>query len=1041
MKNESSNYLSMRRKIYLSFFLFLLSIGMVLAQIRVTGHVADVNGEPVIGATIQIKGTGQGTVSDIEGNFNLNMPQGSNILVISYVGMKSQELTATSNMNIVLVQDSETLEEIVVVGYGTQKKGALTGAVAAISGEDLVITKNENAQNMITGKLPGVRVSQRSAEPGSFSNSMDIRAMGTPLIVIDGIPRNMEAFQRLDPNDIENISVLKDATAAVYGVRAANGVVLVTTKKGSAGKNQLDYSGSFSWQIPSGLPPTLDATGYMTLRNERSMHNINGGNIIFDEEDFAAYETGEKVSTDWYPLVFKSYAPQTQHSLSATGGTDRINYYLGLGYVYQGGFFQSDDLNYEKYNIRANVSTKIADNLTFDVNMNFIMDQQNRPYEDSWWTIRGFWRQGPHIPAYANNDPTRPYHGLIEGDNPISFINADIVGYKKYNRKWIQPAASMQWDVPWVQGLFLKGQVSYDWYLWDGSQYKKEYNQYRYDQTTETYQVFTRNSPSNVRRENVSNYQLLTQSSIGYSNSIESHNFNGLLVWETQKRVGDNFNAQRNLILQIPYLFAGVALEQQGGMTSDPGVFYEDASLALVGTFHYDYASKYLLDFIFRNDGSSRFPTNKQWGFFPSIAAGWRISEEAFFREAFPNIGQLKLRTSYGKVGDDGALRYQFLTGYNYPTGGSDRRWFTGGYVFDGNFYASADNKGIPNPNITWYTAKTFDIGFDFVAWNGLLGITADYFQRKREGLLATKYGGIPTVVGANLPQENINSDINFGGEIEISHRNRINDFTYGLKSIFSIVRIKRLYVERGPIGSSWSNWKNNQNDRYQGVNVLLPGDGRYQSWEDIWNSEVYLNRTTVPGDYRYEDWNGDGEINDNDRHPMRFNQDPWMNFSLSGDAQYKGVDLAFLLQGAGMASVPYGEQLREPLWGSGDASAMVQFLDRWHPSDATADPYDPAVTWIPGHFAYTGTLPDYWSTFNVEDATYLRLKSVELGYTIPTHLVRPLGISNLRVYANAYNLFTLTKVKYMDPEHTNDLWGYIYPLNKTVSVGLNVTF
>ena len=1031
----------MKKRIYYLLILFLLNIGITMSQTRVTGSVVDEIGESVIGASIQIKGTGQGTITDVEGNFLLNVPSGYNTLVVSFVGMKTQEVPVSSTVRVVLVDDTELLDEVIVVGYGTQKKGALTGAVAAISGNDMKLTKNENAQNLLTGKLPGVRVSQRSSEPGSFDNRMDIRAMGSPLIVIDGVPRNMEAFQRLDPNDIENISILKDATAAVYGVRAANGVVLVTTKKGTIGKNKLDYSGSFSWQIPSGLPPTLNAIDYMTLRNERSMHNLNGGSLIFDDEDFDAYRTGERVSTDWYPLVFKSFAPQTQHSLSATGGTDKISYYLGLGYVYQGGFFQTDDLNYNKYNTRANVSAKIADNLTFDLNLNFIMDQQNRPNTDSWWVIRGFWRQGPHIPAYANNDPTKPYHGLIEGDNPISFINADLVGFKKYNRKWIQPAVSLQWDIPWVKGLYLKEQVAYDWYLWDGNQYRKEYNQFRYDATSQTYQTFTRNSPSQVRRENVSNYQILTQTSLGYSKTFDVHNLNGLLVWETQKRAGDNFNAQRDLILQIPYLFAGTALNQLGGMTSDAGVFYDYASLGLAGTFHYDYASKYLFDFIFRYDGSSRFPKDKQWGFFPSLALGWRISEETFFKDAFPDVSQLKLRGSYGKVGDDGALAYQFLTGYNYPTGGSDRRWFTGGYVFDGNFYASADNKGIPNPNITWYTANTLNIGFDFAAWNGLLGITADYFQRKREGLLAQKYGGIPTVVGANLPQENINSDMNFGGELEISHRNRVNDFSYGLKTIFSIVRVKRLYVERGPIGSSWSNWKNNQNDRYQGVAVLLPGKGRYESWEDIWNSPTYVGRGAVPGNYIYEDWNGDGEINDNDRHPMRFNQEPWMNFSLSGDAQYKGFDLAFLFQGAGMASVPYGEQLREPLWGSGDSSAMVQFMDRWRPEDPKADPYDPAVKWIPGHFAYTGTLSDYWSTFNVEDAAYLRLKSIELGYTIPNKLSKSLGISNLRIYTNAYNLLTLTKVKYMDPEHTNDLYGYIYPLNKTVSVGLNITF
>lgn len=1014
-------------------------------QIRtVTGKVTDATGNPLPGVTVVVKGTTKGTITGTDGNYSLIDISSDATLVFSFVGMRSQEKAVAGNsvLNVVMQEETIGIEEVVAVGYGVQKKASLTGAVSAIRGDDIVTTKNENAQNMLTGKIAGVRVTQKTSEPGSFNNNFDIRGMGAPLVIIDGIPRISVDFQRLDPNDIENMSVLKDASAAIYGVRAANGVVLVTTKRGSSNKIELNYTGTFTWQIPSGMPKTIDAVDYMILRNEMGMHNVAGGAPVFTDEQIEAYRSGSLKSTDWNSLVFSSSAPQTIHNLSATGGNERTTFYAGLGYQYQEGFFKSGDLKYNKYNVRSNVTSKITDRLTFDLGINLVMDEQDRPYQDSWWIIRGYWRQGAHIPAYANNDPTKPYHGLIEGDNPISFMDKDIVGFNQFNNKWVQPAASLKYDVPWVKGLSLKGLFSYDYYVADNTYFQKEYKQYRYDEASDTYEEFTRQSPNRIRRQTYSKTQELAQVSVNYSGTFGKHTVSGLALWEAQKRTGDNFSAQRDLILQLPYLFAGISDEQLADMESGAEDLYENANLALAGRFNYEFSNKYLSEFLFRYDGSSKFGQGSQWGFFPAGSAGWRISEEGFFKNSsvLSFVDQLKLRASYGKTGDDNASSYQFISGYNYPTG-SDSRNFTGGYVFDGSFYASADHKGIPNPNITWFTAKTFDIGVDFEGWDGLFGFTFDYFNRKREGLLATRSGGIPTVVGAGLPEENLNSDRTYGFDMELTHRNRIGDFRYNLKGIFSLTRVKRLYVERDAIGSSWSNWKNNQNDRLQGVHSGLEGDGRYESWEEIWSSPTYIGRGTIIGDYAYEDWNGDGEINDNDVHPIRYNQYPWLNFSMIVDASWKNFDLNMLWQGAGKSSLIYGEQLRQPLWGSGDASAMEQFMNRWHPEDPKADPYDPATKWIEGYYAYTGSLPDVNSTFNTENSAYLRLKSIELGYTLPPRWMAKAGFKNLRVYVNAYNLLTFTKVKHVDPEHPEDTYGYLYPLNKTVSVGVNVKF
>ena len=1016
------------------------------ADITIIGRVTDKNGAVLSNVSVSLKGTSIGTTTSEQGYFSLSIPEdrANGILVVSSVGYKTVEvaLSGKKEITIQLVPESKDLGEVVVVGYGTQRKIYLTGAVSSIKGEEIITTKNENVQNMLTGKLSGVRVTQKTAEPGSFNNNFDIRAMGSPLIVIDGIPRTNDDLQRLDPNDIADLSVLKDASAAIYGVRAANGVVLVTTKRGFNNKLELNYVSSYTWQIPSGLPSTVDAIGYMTLRNEAAMHNVSGGSPIFNDQQFDDYRTGKKQSTDWYPLVFAKNAAQTMHNLSATGGNDKTSFYVGLGYEYQESFFKSNDLNYRKYNVRSNISSKITNHLSFELNLSGVMDEQDRPYQDSWWIIRSFWRQGPQIPAYANNDPTKPFHGLIEGDNPISFMDADIDGYKKYNKKWFQSSASLKFDIPGVKGLSMKGLFSYDYYVSSANLFQKEYNQYRYDEPSQTYSKFTRQSPNRIRRESYFKTQILSQASLNYDGKFNKHTVGGLLLWETQKRTSDNFFAQRDMVLPLPYLFAGVADGQQATMNSGADGLYENANLALVGKGNYIFDGKYLAEILFRYDGSSKFAEGSQWGFFPAASLGWRISEENFFKNlsALSFVSNLKVRSSYGKTGDDGASSYQFISGYNYPTS-SDSRNFTGGYVFDGSFNASADNKGIPNPNITWFTAKTFDVGVDVEGWNGLLGVSVDYFSRNREGLLATRSGGIPTVVGAGLPQENLNSDRTYGFDLELTHRNHIRDFKYDAKGLFSLARVKRLYVERGAIGSSWSNWRNNQNDRLQGVHQGLQGDGQFQSWDEIWNNPYYVGRGTIIGDYKYVDWNGDGEINGNDVHPIRYNQYPWMNFSLIFDASYKGFDLNFLLQGSAMSSLVYGEQLRIPLWGNGESGAMEQFMDRWHPADPKANPYDPATEWVRGHYAYTGTLPDENSTFNVENGAYLRLKSVELGYSIPSSWTKKIKIKNFRVYANAYNLLTFTKVRYVDPEHPLDTFGYLYPLNKSVSAGLNIKF
>jgi len=1021
----------------------LIVVGTDVKQqgITITGTVTDTDGQPLPGASIMIIGTSHGTITDNNGEYKLMIPDANTILLVSYLGYVNQEVEVgyRRTVNVTLIEDSRLIEEVVVVGYGVQKKVTLTGSVATIKGEDMVYTRNENAQNMLTGKVSGVRIHQVTAEPGSFQNNMDIRGMGTPLIVIDGIPREMGDFQRIDPNDIDNISVLKDGSAAVYGVRAANGVVLVTTKRGTVeGKPKLNYSGSFTFQMPSGLPRTIDTEDFMILRNEQAMNRVDGGYTIFSDELIEEYRNGTRKSTDWYPLVFSKWSPQTQHNLSITGGNERNSYFVGLGYQYQEGFFKSGDLKYDRYNIRANLTTKITERLSFDLKLNGIMDQQDRPYYDSWYIFYSYWRMGAHVPAYANSERTRLYQPLVDSYNPVAMMDKDISGYKKYNQKIFRSSATLKYDIPSINGLDVRVMFSFDHTVNNNTLFRKAYNQYRYDEVSDTYSTYWMQSPTTLRRENSMRTQMLTSLSLNYNHSFGVHQIAGVLVWEMQKRNADNFYAQRELDFPLEYLFTGRTTNQVANMNYGNNDLYINANEALIGKFNYSFSDKYLAEFIFRYDGSSKFAPGYQWGFFPAISIGWRISEEGFFKNLPLNFfDQFKIRTSYGKTGDDSASSYQFVSGHNYPTSSSNR-FFTGGYVFDGTFTASADTRGIPNESITWFTAKTFEVGADLEAWRGLLGATFNYFSRTRNGLLAVRSGNIPTVVGASLPQENLNSDRTFGIELELSHKNKIGNLTYSASGLASITRIKRLDWDRAPDGSSWNNWRNNlSQNRLQGIQTGYQGTGRYETWDDIWNSTVYVGRGTLPGSYMYEDWNGDGIIDGNDVYPIRFNQDPWMNFGLTLNAAWKGLDMNIFFHASAMSSMYYTEQLYQPLWGHDESSAMEQFMDRWHPVDPTADPWDPATQWIRGYYAYTGSNPNTNSTFNIVNTAYLRLKTIELGYTLP--VIKE--IQNMRIFVNAYNLLTFTKVRNVDPEHTNDNTGYLYPLNKTVSVGLNITF
>lgn len=1022
--------------------------------IMVKGKVVDQHNEPVIGATVGVDKGKAKTVTDIDGNFTLQVPANAQI-VVNYIGMKpaTQSVGGRRELNFVLQDDVNQLQDVVVVGYGTQKRGSITGSVAAVKGDEMVRTKNENPQNMLTGRVAGVRVWQKSSEPGSYNNNFDVRGMGTPLVIIDGVPRDMSDFQRMNADDIQDISVLKDASASIYGLRSANGVVLVTTKKGQAGQTKFSYNGSYTIQSPKSMPKLLDAYKTMTLYNERNLNNVNGGSKINTDEMFDEFRNGTRRETDWNNLIFAKTSPQSNHNITVSGGNDKTQYFVSFGAFYQEGFFKSGDLNYHKYNITSNLTTEVYRGLKLSLNINAMTDKQNNPYCTSTDIIRNYWRQGVLFPAYADEAGTMlNYDGLDLEENTVAKMTADISGYRRYKQSQVLTSGIFEYDFGTLtnvlKGLKAKVMFSYDYHLNNNTIYRKQYYQYAYDPATQTYKqkLYASSAPSNLRREHYDTQQFLSQYTLSYNRDFGPHSVAAVVGMETQRRTGDNFYAMRNLAFSSPYLFNGV--EEGQVANSATGGIYSANYNAFIGRLNYSFAQRYLIEGQFRYDGSSKFAKGHRWGFFPSVSLGWVVSEEPWFKkiEFLKGVDQLKLRASYGEMGDDSGANYDWVAGYTYPStsGNSEKGYYNQyapGFIFGSQFVYAATPMAIPNELISWYKAKTFNVGVDFDTNNKLFGFSLDYFSRKMTGLYEYRTSVFPTVIGANPPRENANSSRNFGMELELRHHNRIGrNFVYNVKGIVTITRQKYLTaIQNGPYANAYDQWRNDHlNNRYQGVQFGYEGNGRYQNWDEIWNETLYHEKDLLPGDYKYLDWNGDGEINSQDEHPYAFDQTPWMNYSLSFDCAYKGFDFSMLWQGSALGSMSYEEPLYS-IWGQNGGGALEQYWDRWHPADENADPYDPNTKWVKGYYAYTGHYPSANSTFNRVSTAYLRLKQIELGYTLPKWKVFP--SLNLRVYANAYNLLTITGVKFVDPEHPSDDLGRLYPLNRTYTFGVQVSF
>lgn len=784
---------------------------------RASGEVVDQDNEAVIGASVRVKGQKFGVTTDVDGKFALDVPGDAKTLVISFIGMNTVEVPVGTELKIVLTPSTSAMDEVVVVGYGTQKRASVSGAISTISNKDIITTKSPSTAAALSGKIPGLNIRQTNGQPGSFSTDINVRGMGAPMIIIDGVVRNdATEFQKLNPEDIENITVLKDASAAIYGINSSNGAILVTTKGGKSGPMKVKLDMLFGISSPTRHTKMMDVAQYWEIRNENEF-NINGIPYFGTRE--ALNEARALPYTDWYDATFKKSTFQQQYNISFEGGSDKVSTYANFGYMTDNGLLRSGDIGYEKFSFRNSTQFNPLKGLKINLILSGYSDVRKQP--GTWSDAFTYINRAAHgiIPSetiYANNNPLYYNRPEALGENPLQLSDREEVGYTEWRDKVFQSNLTVTYQIPGVEGLEVKFTGAYDAKISDVLKVQKNIKNYRYSAENDEYVATPAMFVPSIRNEKTDVYRLNTQIGLNYKRTFaRKHNLSVLGVFETREDQDSYLGGER---YYDDELFTNDNLDQApeaGQKTNGHKGIYR--YLSVIGRLNYDFEGKYLVEFAFREDGSYRYAPSQRWGFFPVVSGAWRLSEESFIRNNVDFITNLKIRASWGRTGQDEGNAFQYISGY---TGYN-------GYVLDasGKYTNGYISTGLTNPYLSWTTSKTTDIGVDVSLWKGLLDFTVDIYRRDREGMLADRYGSLPNIFGATLPMENLNSNRTEGFEIFVGHRHRIGEVIYGVNANMSFNRSQYRYIERGPFRSSMDRWRNGNNNRYSdigwGYNVL----------------------------------------------------------------------------------------------------------------------------------------------------------------------------------------------------------------------------
>lgn len=1005
-----------------------------IIQETVTGRVTDSNGDALPGATIVEKGTTNGTVTDADGKYQLIVQQGA-VLVVSFVGYESQEISVNDRavIDITLSSSIANLEEVVVVGYGTQKKLNVTGAMASVTRDDLIKAPVASLTNALSGRLPGVIATQRSGEPGQDEADIFIRGVGTPgdpspLYVIDGIERTRADFSQLDPNEIESVNIVKDAAAAIFGVRAANGVVLVTTRRGATGKPNVSYGYNIGFQSPAMLPKFLGSAGYAELLNEATINA--GGAPVFTEDQIQKYRDGSDPynfpNTDWADAVLDDYAVMQKHNVNVSGGSENVKYFVSGGFLDQNGLYETNE--FKRYNLRSNIDANLTKTTRLSLDISGRLEKNRQPNSSTDGIFFGITRNIPILSPYNENGTFRnisPYPNLVASVSKGP-------GYQNTDRSAILTTITLEQQL-FVQGLSGKVVLAYDrtdtkFKNWSASQVL-----YGIDGTPTPFA-----SPS-LRERFDQTVRFTPQVHLNYSRSFNDHSVSGLLVY-TQTKTGSNFfeGFTRNYVTAaIDQAFFGTSVQDQQ-YTGQEDNF---GRRGLAGRFTYDFKSTYLFEFSFRYDGSENFPKNGRFGFFPAIAGGWVVSNEDFMKE-INAINFLKFRASYGIVGNDKLAltagadpeRFLYLATYDaYQSPGNDAN--LGAYAFNGQYAAGIVPGALANPNITWEKVSKFNAGVELELFDNKVSLDVDYFHDRRTDILAKRNLAIPVTFGADLPAENLGEVINRGVEGIFMFRETRGAFKYNIGGSLTFARSKVINLEEAENVPPAVKKEGKPLNQFIGLKAI----GIFQSQEEIDNSpdQSALGGTTGgkvhPGDVRYADINGDGVVNADDRGAVGRSNIPQLIYGIMGGVAYKGLELNFMFQGAGMVDQYLTQQAIGAFFNGGKVAEV--WLDRWTPNNPGAE--YPRILVDPGQNAPSSatSLSSLW----LQDASYLRLKNVELSYSFPSKLISSLGLGGLRVYVSGQNLLTFTDM-FVDPENANE-HGRYYPQMKVYNLGATVQF
>jgi len=1030
------------------FTYLLIMLGMfcankaVLAQEPdIKGKVMDEAGKPIAGATVRVLSTSKSAATNQEGLFSVAASKGEQ-LQISFLGFQTDTIQVEfpeTFLTIRLHDGGVHLDDVVIIGYGTQKKESLTGSVASLKNDDIIKTKAPSLAQAIQGKVSGLRIRQEDGQPGNFSSNINIRGLGTPLFIIDGVVRDgASEFQRLNPEDIESISFLKDATAAIYGMNSANGAIIVTTKKGAQGKTRISITSNLGISSPTHVPLMANAGEYMTLRNEAEVNS--GKPPYLTAEELAKWQAGAPgyETVDLWDAITNKNAVQNQTTLSLDGGNDKVTYFGSLGYANDHSILKNDAMTYGKYTFRSNVQIKISENLTGSINIGGRMDKTDRPWFSFFDIFKGTRVNPPITSIYANDNPAY-YNNFSYVPNPAALIDKDYTGSALDKNKNLQSQFSLEYKFPFVEGLKVKGSLVYDYNNYQYKGIRKAFDTYTYGDYTGAYTAVTANAPSLVQNNRREAERLDLQAQATYDRYIaNNHHIGATYVFERREEMANWMNGER----KFDFFSVG---ELDNGRSSDQivsGSSSHEAYLSHIGRLTYDFKGKYLAEAAFRYDGSYRYAPGSRWALFPSGSLGWRLSEESFVKDHLPFVNNWKIRASAGRSGQDAGNPFQYLAYYGLNNGG---------YAFQSNQYTTGvSSPALINNNLTWVKVNMYNLGMDVSVLDNALSLEFDVYQRERHGLLADRYGSLPNTFGSSLPQENLNSDRTQGIEFTLTHEHRINDFHYSLSGNFNLARTKNLYVERGPFNSSWDQWRNQAANRWNDFIWGYQIDGRFLNQEQINSSPIQNgdngNSKELPGDYILKDVNGDGIVNDLDKTPLFWSSTPQVHFGFNIQADWKGFDLYALFQGSAFYTVQFDEVYAKMLAFKG-GNTPAYFYDRWH----LADPYDPNSEWIPGEWPAIRLEQDMGSFYTRDskiwrkDASYVRLKTVELGYTFDASLLKKVGIAKLRVYANGNNLLTICDpfVKPFDPEKIEGAYsaGLNYPISKSFNFGLTADF